>query len=81
MYGPVRAQSRTQLSLPKAGGTPRKSLHNASTADIRAFLSELRTLPHSQRRLLCKLLRRAAAQTPGKVSVVQPADPHPTIKS
>ena len=74
MYGPIQAKSRTQTSTPKV------NLQNASTADIRAFLSELKTLPHSHRKLLCKLLKRAAATAPRKVSVVRPADAHPTMK-
>jgi hypothetical protein len=77
MYGPSQVQSRTQPLIPKTQGTPKRNLRKASTADVRAFLSELKTLPHSHRRLLCKLLRRAAANAPGKVSVVHPADPHP----
>ena len=80
MYGPTQAQSRTQTSMPRTEGTPRKSLSKASTADIRAFLSELKTLPHSQRKLLCKLLKRAAATAPRKVSVVRPAVSHQTKK-
>jgi len=85
MYVPNPMQSRTQPSIPKTTapkttGTPKKSLRKASTADIRAFLSELKTLPHSQRRLLCKMLRRAAAHAPRKVSVVRLADPHQTMK-
>lgn len=80
MYGPIQVQSRTQTSTPKTVGTPKVNLRNASMADIRAFLSELKTLPHSHRKLLCKLLKRAAATAPQKVSVVRPADPHPTMK-
>jgi hypothetical protein len=77
MYGPIPVQSGTQPSIPGTGGTLKKYLRNASTADIRAFLSELKTLPHNHRRLLCKLLKRAAANAPGKVSVVRLADPTP----
>lgn len=77
MYGPIPVQSGTQTSIPRTGGMLKKYLRNASTAEIRALLSELKTLPHSHRRLLCKLLKRAAANAPGKVSVVPLADPTP----
>jgi hypothetical protein len=80
MYGPIEVQSRTQLSVPRTGGLARISFRKASTADIRALLSDLKTLPQGHRRLLCKLLRRAAAHAPRKVSVVRPADSHPTMK-
>ena len=80
MYGPIRVQSGTQRSIPRTGRMLKKHLRNASTAEIRAFLSELRTLPHSHRRLLCKLLKRAAPSAPGKVSVVTLADPCPRMK-
>ena len=80
MYGPIEVQSRNQLTIPETGKAPKRSLRKASTADIRAFLSELKTLPHSHRKLLCKMLRRAAAHAPRKVSVVRLADPHQTMK-
>ena len=77
MYGPIQAQSRTNPQIKRSGALARIDFRNASTAEVRAFLSELKTLPHSQRRLLCKLLRRAAAFAPGKVSAVHLADPTP----
>jgi hypothetical protein len=80
MYGPIEVQSRNQASIPGTGRTPKRSLRKASTADIRAFLSELKTLPHSHRKLLCKMLRRAAAHASRKASVVRLADPHQTKK-
>jgi hypothetical protein len=80
MYGPTQAQSRRQKQISRSGVLARINFRKASTADIRAFLSELKTLPHSHRRLLCKLLRRAAAHAPRKVSVVRLADPHQTMK-
>ena len=76
MYGPTQAQSGTQPSIPRIGASPKRNFRKATTAEVRAFLSDLKTLPHSHRRLLCRLLRRAAAQATGKVSVVHPADPH-----
>ena len=76
MYGPIQAQSRTNPQIKRSCALARIDFRNASTAEVRAFLSELKTLPHSQRRLLCKLLRRAAI-APGKVSVVHLADPTP----
>ena len=80
MFGPTQAQSRTETSMPRTGGTPKKSFSKASTADIRALLSELKTLPDNQRKLLCKLLKRAAATAPRKVSVVRLAVSHQTKK-
>ena len=76
MYGPNLVQSRIQPAFPASTGTAKKNLRNTTTSDIRAFLSELKMLPHSHRRLLCKLLRRAAAHAPRKASVVRLADPH-----
>jgi len=76
MYPPNRLQSRVRPAFPGTAGRAKNNLRNATTSDIRAFLSELKMLPHSHRRLLCKLLRRAAAHAPGKVSVVRLADPH-----
>ncbi len=80
MYGPIEVQSRNQPLVPRTERTPKRDLRKASTADIRVFLSELKTFPHSHRKLLCKMLRRAAAHAPGKVSVVRLADPHQTMK-
>jgi hypothetical protein len=80
MHGPIQVQSRTQPSIPRSGILTRINFRNASTADIRALLCDLKTLPQGHRRLLCKLLRRAAATAPRKVSVVRPADAHPTMK-
>jgi hypothetical protein len=78
MYGPMQAQSKTDPQMPGSGALARIDFRNASTAEVRAYLSELRTLPRSHRRLLCRLLRRAAANAPGKVSVVRLADPTQT---
>lgn len=80
MSGPNQVQSRMSPASPRAGGTVKRSLRNAKTSDIRAFLSELRMLPHSHRKLLCKLLKRAAATAPRKASVVHLAEPHQTMK-
>ena len=76
MYGPNQTQSRIRPVFPRAAGTAKKSLRDVKTSDIRAYLSELRMLPQSHRKLLCKLLRRAAAHAPRKVSVVRLAEPH-----
>jgi len=78
MYGPMQAQSKTDPQISRSGALARIDFRNASTAEVRAYLSELRTLPRSQRRLLCRLLRRAAASAPGKVSVVRLANPTQT---
>jgi hypothetical protein len=79
MYGPIQAQSRTQSEFPRSGALARINFRKASTAEVRAYLSELKMLPCSQRRLLCRLLRRAAALEISKVSVVPLADPHPKM--
>jgi hypothetical protein len=81
MYAPMQAQARTNPKNSGSGALARIDFRNASTAEVRAFLSELKTLPRSHRKLLCKLLRRAAAAAPGKVSVVRPVDPHLMRKS
>jgi hypothetical protein len=78
MYGPMQAQAKTDPQISRSGALARIDFSNASKAEVRAYLSELKTLPRSQRRLLCKLLRRAAANAPGKVSVVRLADPTQT---
>jgi hypothetical protein len=80
MHGPNQVQSRTGPAITKNGGATTRSLRDAKTSDIRAFLSELKTLPHSHRKFLCKLLKRAAATALRKVSVVPLADPHQTKK-
>ena len=80
MYGPNPVQSKIRPVLPRASGTAKKTLRNVKTSDVRAFLSELKMLPHSHRKLLCKLLRRAAAHAPRKVSVVRLADPHQNMQ-
>ena len=76
MPGPIPPQSR--IRTQRNGALAKIHFSHASTADVRAFLSELKTLPHSQRSLLCKLLRRAAMNAPGKVSAVHLADPTQT---
>jgi hypothetical protein len=76
MYGLNLVQSRMRPAFPGTAGTTKINFRNATTSDIRAFLGELKTLPHSHRRLLCKLLRRAAARAPRKASVVPLAEPH-----
>ena len=78
MYGPIQAQAKTNPQISRSGALARIDFRNASTAEVRAFLSELKTLPRSHRKLLCKLLRRAAANAPGKVSVVRLAAPTQT---
>jgi hypothetical protein len=80
MYPPNLVQPTIRPTGPRAGGAAKKNLRNAKKSDIRAFLSELKTLPDNQRKLLCKLLKRAAATAPRKVSVVRPAVSHQTKK-
>ena len=81
MYGPNQVQSRTRPASARRRGTGKRSLRNAKPSDVRAFLSELKMLPHGHRKLLCKLLKRAAAPAPRKVSVVHLADPHQARKT
>ena len=80
MYGPMQAQEKTNPKNSRSDALARIDFRNPNTAEVRAFLSELKTLPRSHRKLLCKLLRRAAAAAPGKVSVVRPVDPHLMMK-
>jgi hypothetical protein len=76
MYGPIQEQTRSQSKFPNSGALARINFRKASTAEVRAYLSELKTLPCTQRRLLCRLLKRAAALGTPKVSVVPLADAH-----
>ena len=55
-----------------------KPLRYSSTAEIRAFLSNLKMRPHSQRKVLCRMLRRAAVYASSKDSAVNPAVSHHT---
>ena len=80
MYPLNQVQPKIRPAVPRAGGAAKRNLRSAKTSDIRAFLSELKMLPHSQRKVLCKLLKRAAAAAPRKVSVVRPAVSHQTKK-
>ena len=80
MYPPNPVHPTTRPTVPRAGGAAKGNVRSAKTSDIRAFLSELKLLPHNQRKLLCKLLKRAAATAPRKVSVVRPAVSHQTKK-
>jgi hypothetical protein len=59
----------------------RKNLRHASTADVRALLSDLRKRPLSQREFLRRLLKRAADQAATTDSAVQPAETHHTSTS
>ena len=78
MFGQMQAQAKTEPQISRSGALAKIDFRNASTAEVRAYLSELKTLPRSHRRLPCKLLRRAAAaNAAGKVSVVRLADPTP----
>jgi hypothetical protein len=79
MFGQMQAQGKTDPQISRSGALARIDFRNASTAEVRAYLSELKTLPRSHRRLLCKLLRRAAAANAAEnVSVVPLADPTQT---
>lgn len=80
MYPPTQVQSKIRAEVPRNGGKAKRSLWNANPSEIRAFLSELKMLPHSQRKVLCKLLKQTAATAPRKASVVPLADPHQTMK-
>jgi len=66
---------------PAAGGSAKKTNKHTrynSTAEIRAFLSDLKTRPQKQREMLCRMLRRAAAYASTKDSAVNPAVTHHT---
>ncbi len=76
MYGPFHEQVKTQPHFSRSGVLSRINFQHANAADLNTLLSELKALPNRHRRLLCRLLRRAAAQAPGKVSVVHLADTH-----
>jgi len=80
MYGPFHEQVKTQPQFSRSGVLPRITLRHASATNVNTLLSELKALPNSHRRLLYRLLRRAAAQAPRKVSVVHLADTHHKMK-
>jgi hypothetical protein len=80
MYGPVHEQVKTQPQFARSGVLPRINFRHASTGNVNTLLSELKSLPNSHRRLLCRLLRRAAAQAPRMVSVVYLAVTHHKMK-
>ena len=65
----------------EAGGSLQRSKNlsrNATTEEIRAFLSDLKMRPRSQRQVLCRMIRRAAAYASPKDSEVNPAVTHHT---
>ncbi len=78
MVTPNDPRSRMQFLSFGVAGEELNRLRFATTSDIRAALSDLRMRPYSQRRLLCRLLRRAAAQANRTISVVPPVETHPT---
>ena len=80
MYGPFHEQVKTQPQFTRSGILPNINFRRASAGDVNILLSELKALPNSHRRLLYRLLRRAAAQAPRKVSVVHLADTHHKMK-
>jgi hypothetical protein len=78
MVTPNDPRNRMQFSSYGVAGEGLSQLGFATATDIRAALLDLKLRPYSQRRLLCRLLRRAAAQANGTVSVVPPVESHPT---
>jgi len=81
MYGPNDSRADSKIARNSCAVETRKRLRTASTSDIRAFLCDLKMRPQSQRRLLCRLLRRAAAQARTTDSAVDPVEAHPTPTS
>lgn len=73
--------SNTNTPSDNQAKETRKTFRHASTADVRALLSDLSKRPLSQREFLCKLLKRAAAQAATTDSAVLPAETHPTSTS
>jgi hypothetical protein len=78
MVTPNDPRSRLQFSSFGVAGEEWNRWRFATTTDMRAALRDLKMRPYSQRRLLCRLLRRAASQANRTVSVVPPVESHPT---
>ena len=78
MVTPNDPRSRLQFSSFGLAEENLSRLRFATTTDIRSALRDLKMRPYCQRRLLCRLLRRAAGQANRTVSVVPPVESHPT---
>ncbi len=76
MYGSNDSRNDNKMVRVHCAVETTTSLRSASTADIRASLCDLKMRPESQRRLLCRLLRRAAAQASTTDSAVHPVEAH-----
>ena len=78
MYGPNDSRTDNTTVRVRCAVETGKCLRGATTADIRAFLCDLKMRPQSQRRLLCRLLRLAAAHASTTDSAVHPVEAHHT---
>jgi|GEM_PF-2869529 hypothetical protein len=78
MYGPEDPRPVNQSAADNLPGSSKKRLPFATTAEIRAFLTDLKMRPYRQRQILCRMLRRAASQATTADSVVDPVVSHPT---
>jgi len=76
MFGPNETHEFSEATSAGDSAACKRNLRYASTADIRAFLCDLKMRPQSQRRILCRMLRRAAAYASTTVSVVHPVGTH-----
>ncbi len=74
MFTVVEPEFEISLEFGESTPSPKKKVRHAKTADIRAFLTDLKNRPASQREFLRKLLKSAAAHSSCKVSVVRPAN-------
>jgi hypothetical protein len=76
MYGATETSSFSEATPASYSTEFKRNLRHASTSDIRAFLCDLKMRPQTQRRLLCRMLRRAAAQASTTDSAVHLVESH-----
>lgn len=76
MSAPKNQRSETKPATGSSSNKSTKQLRCNSKAEIRAFLSDLKMRPHSQRKVLCRMLRRAAVYASTKDSAINPAVTH-----
>lgn len=75
MYGPDKP-SGSESNSRGLSAPAKANLRYVSTADIRTFLCDLKMRPQSHRRILCRMLRRAAAQASTTDSAIHPVEAH-----
>ncbi|HUL34250.1 MAG TPA: hypothetical protein VL128_10235 [Candidatus Eisenbacteria bacterium] len=78
MYASNQFQIPEQPGADIAAVPETNNARFATSAEVRAALTQLTLRPHGQRMVLCRLLRRAAAQASATISVVHPAVSHHT---